>query len=124
MSSAADRLSLPRLVAFSLPGFSIGALAVALGVFLPNYYAAHLALPLAAVGAAFGLVRFGDMFLDPMIGLLMDRTRTGLGRYRVWMAAGAPVLMVPVYMLFSIRRAASRSSTWLAGFWFIMSAGR
>ena len=100
MSSAADRLSLPRLVAFSLPGFSIGALAVALGVFLPNYYAAHLALPLAAVGAAFGLVRFGDMFLDPMIGLLMDRTRTGLGRYRVWMMAGAPLLMVAVYMLF------------------------
>ena len=101
MSSATVRLSLPKLVAFSLPGFSIGALAVALAVFLPNYYAAHLGLPLAAVGAAFGVVRFGDMFLDPVIGLFMDRTRTRIGRYRVWMLAGAPLLMLAVYMLFA-----------------------
>ena len=94
-------VSLPRLVAFSLPGFSIGALAVALTVYLPHYYAAHYGLALAAIGAAFGLIRFGDMFVDPLIGVAMDRTRTRFGRYKVWLAAGAPVLMLAVYMLFS-----------------------
>ena len=38
------RLRLPNLVAFSLPGFSVGALAVALTVYLPHYYAAHYGL--------------------------------------------------------------------------------
>jgi Na+/melibiose symporter-like transporter len=98
---SASRLSLPRLAAFSLPGFSIGALAVALTVYLPHYYAAHYGLALAAIGAAFGFIRFGDMFLDPFIGVAMDRTRTGFGRYKIWLVAGAPVLMLAVYMLFS-----------------------
>ena len=30
----------------------------------------------------------------------MDHTRTRLGRYRVWLLGGAPLLGVPVYMLF------------------------
>jgi GPH family glycoside/pentoside/hexuronide:cation symporter len=95
-----SRLNLPNLVAFSLPGFSIGALAVALTVYLPHYYAAHRGLSLAAVGLAFAVIRFGDMFLDPLLGVAMDRTRTRFGRYKVWLAAGAPVLMLAVYMLF------------------------
>ncbi|HEY1449081.1 MAG TPA: MFS transporter [Caulobacteraceae bacterium] len=98
---APSRLAFPNLVAFSLPGFSIGALAVALTVYLPHYYAAHYGLALAAVGAAFAVIRFGDMFLDPLIGVAMDRTHTRFGRYKVWLAAGAPVLMLAVYMLFS-----------------------
>src|SRR5258708_11069484 len=40
------------------------------------------------------------MSLDPLIGITMDRTRTKFGRYKVWLAAGAPVLMLAVYMLF------------------------
>jgi Na+/melibiose symporter-like transporter len=98
---SAHSLKLPRLIAFSLPGFSIGALAVALTVYLPHYYAAHYGLELAAIGAAFGFIRFGDMFLDPFIGVAMDRTRTRFGRYKIWLVAGAPILMLAVYMLFS-----------------------
>ena len=38
--------------------------------------------------------------VDPVLGLCMDRPRTRLGRYRVWMLASAPILMLSVYMLF------------------------
>lgn len=100
MTQAPSRLPLPNLIAFSLPGFSVGALAVALTVYLPHYYAAHYGLALAAVGGAFAVIRFGDMFVDPLLGLAMDRTRTRFGRYKVWLAAGAPILMLAVYMLF------------------------
>jgi Na+/melibiose symporter-like transporter len=101
-TSSADghRLPLLRLLAFSLPGLPIGALAVALSVYLPRYYASHIGLSLAAVGLAFGVVRLVDMCFDPVIGVIMDHTRTRLGRYRVWLLAGAPLLGVPVYMLF------------------------
>ncbi len=99
-SAASTRLSLPKLIAFALPGLPIGALAVALSVYLPRYYAGHFGLGLAAVGAAFGTVRLIDMLFDPFIGVVMDRTRTVFGRYRLWLVIGAPILMVAVYMLF------------------------
>jgi glycoside/pentoside/hexuronide:cation symporter, GPH family len=95
------RLALPALVAFATPGLCIGALAVALSVYLPRYYAGHFGLGLPAVGLAFMAVRLVDMLFDPVIGVLMDRTHLKFGRYRVWLAAGAPVLVIPVFMLFS-----------------------
>lgn len=95
------RLSFLGLVAFSLPGLPIGALAIALGVYLPPYYAGRFGLGVSAVGLAFMAVRLIDMTFDPIIGVVMDRTRLALGRYRVWLAIGAPVLMLGVYMLFT-----------------------
>jgi Na+/melibiose symporter-like transporter len=94
------RLPLPRLVAFSQPGLSIGALAIAITVYLPRYYAGHFGLGLATVGVAVMVVRLIDMFIDPLLGLLMDRTHTEIGRYRPWLLAGAPVLALGIYMLF------------------------
>jgi Na+/melibiose symporter-like transporter len=94
------RLSLPRLLGFATPNFCIGALAIALGVYLPRFYAGHLGLGLAAVGAVFMWIRLGDTILDPFIGVAMDKTRSRLGRYRLWLAVGAPVLAAGVYMLF------------------------
>jgi GPH family glycoside/pentoside/hexuronide:cation symporter len=94
------RLSTPRLLGFATPGFCVGALAIALGVYLPRFYAGHIGLGLAAVGFVFSAIRLGDTLLDPFIGVTMDRTRSRLGRYRLWMAIGAPVLALGVYMLF------------------------
>src|SRR5438445_490092 len=66
---------------------------------VPYYFARHIGLGLA-VGGIFGLIRLIDIPLDPFLGLLMDRTRTPLGRYRPWMMLGAPVLMLAIYMMF------------------------
>jgi Na+/melibiose symporter-like transporter len=92
-------LSPASTLAFASAYIPIAALILAAAVHLPRYFASHLGLSLAAVGGAFALVRFVDIPLDAMIGVGMDRTRTRFGRYRIWMAAGAPVLMVALYML-------------------------
>jgi GPH family glycoside/pentoside/hexuronide:cation symporter len=97
---SADRLPLLRLIGFSQPGLSIGALAIAITVYLPRYYAGHFGLGLAAVGAVVMFVRLFDMAVDPLLGVLMDRTRTGIGRYRPWLLLSAPVMALGVYMLF------------------------
>ena len=99
-TSAQRPLPFARLLAFALPGLPIGGLAVALSVYLPRFYASHIGLSLAAVGAAFGAIRLIDMFFDPFIGVAMDHTRTRLGRYRIWLLAAIPLLGLPVYMLF------------------------
>jgi Na+/melibiose symporter-like transporter len=99
-SAAPPSISWPRLFAFGLPGLGLGGLAVALGVYLPRYYASHIGLSLGAVGLAFMVVRLVDMCFDPVIGVMMDHTRTRIGRYRAWLVGGAPLLAIPVYMLF------------------------
>ena len=104
-----------------MPGVCIGALAVAMSVYLPHYYAGHVGLGLATVGLAFMAVRLVDMVFDPFIGILMDRTRTTFGRYRVWLALGVPVLILPIFMLFVPPSAVSFA--YLVGWLFVYYIG-
>ena len=95
----ARALSTPGLLAFAAAGLPIGALQLALTVQLPRYFASHMGLSLAVVGAAFALVRAIDIPLDPLLGLAMDRTRSRFGRYRLWAIGGPPVMMAALYVL-------------------------
>lgn len=119
--SAAKRLSLPAILAFAGTSLPVAGLAVAISVQLPRYFASHLGISLAVVGAAFGTVRAIDIWLDPMLGLAMDRTRTPWGRYRLWMIAGAPILMGALYMLFFAPEGAT--SLYLIGWLLVMYLG-
>jgi GPH family glycoside/pentoside/hexuronide:cation symporter len=76
----------------------MAALGLVLGVYMPRYYAG-LGPALVAIGAAIGTVRLFDMWLDPMLGLAIDRTKTPIGRYRPWMIAGAGLVMLGAYEL-------------------------
>jgi Na+/melibiose symporter-like transporter len=93
-------LSLPRILTFSLANLPISAISIAVFVYLPPYFAGHLGVGTALVGAGWGIARIIDIPIDVALALMMDRTRTALGRYRVWMIAGAPVLMLGLYELF------------------------
>jgi Na+/melibiose symporter-like transporter len=74
----------------------IAAIALIYGVYLPPNYAA-LGVGLAAVAVAITTVRAIDVFLDPLLAMVMDRTRTPIGRYRPWLVLGAPILMLGVW---------------------------
>ena len=101
--SAQSRLKFSTILAFSLANLPLGALAVAVSVYLPPFFASHLGVSLAAVGGAWAVVRLLDIGVDPALGLVMDRTRTRFGRYRPWMAIGAPILMISVWALFEAK---------------------
>ena len=90
-------MSLPAVLAFSCAYMPFAALQLSVAVQLPPFYASQLGLGLLA-GAAFGVVRLIDIPVDPAIGLFIDRTRTGFGRYRPWMVAGVPLLMLALYI--------------------------
>jgi Na+/melibiose symporter-like transporter len=78
----------------------VAAVGVAVFVYLPPYFAGHLGVSLALVGLMWSLVRIVDIPIDVLIALWMDRTRTRLGRYRLWLLAGAPPFAFAVFMLF------------------------
>jgi len=89
---AGTSLSPLRLAIFSAAGLPVGGYVATLAVYLPNYYARHLGLSLAAVGLAFTVVRILDILLDPALGVAMDATKTSFGRFRPWLVASVPVL--------------------------------
>ena len=94
------RLSLLPAIAFSGGTFPVSSLTLALFIYLPPYLAGHLAVPLATIGGVWAAVRLVDLFVDPVLGHVMDLTTTRFGRYRPWLAAGTPIFMLAVFMLF------------------------
>lgn len=98
-TSSAPGMSLPATLAFASASIPIQALVLAVSVHLPRYFASHIGMELAVVGAAFFMVRLVDIPIDVALGMAMDRTRSRFGRYRVWLTLGAPVLMAGLYLL-------------------------
>lgn len=88
------------LAALGAPALPMAAMTLPLTIFLPAFYASVVGINLAVVGIVFTVVRIADLFFDPFIGGLMDRTRTRWGRFRPWLAIGAPVVMIGAAMLF------------------------
>ena len=98
-----ERLSRSVLALFAAPCLGLAGIGLPLTVYLPTFYSAELGLGLGAVGMAFMTVRLIDIGLDPLLGVLMDRTRTRFGRFRPWLAAGTPLLMLASGLLFFAR---------------------
>ena len=105
-------LSSLRLAAFAAPSVPMATLGMPLVVFLPEYYSNDLGLSLALVGSVFGLVRLLDIGVDPLVGALMDHTRTPWGRFRPWLVAGGPVIAIGVYMLFMAHKGVGPIYLW------------
>ena len=93
------RLSLWRAILFSLAGLPVAAAGTALLIYLPPHLSS-LGVPLAVVGGSWALVRLIDIGVDPLLGVLMDATRSPFGRYRPWLTAAAPIFSLGIWMLF------------------------
>ena len=95
-------LAVGAVLAFACSYMPYAALLLSIAVQLPPFFASQLGLGLAA-GAAFGVVRLIDIPVDPLLGVMIDRTRTPFGRYRPWMIIGAPIMMLALWMLYEAR---------------------
>ncbi len=64
-------------------------------VYLPPYIAEGGVISVALVGLLFSLTTIWDGVVDPLIGTMVDRVRTGLGAHRRWML----LALVPLALL-------------------------
>ena len=95
----ADRVGFGRMLAFIGPCVPFAALGLPLVATLPEYYGTQLQLG-AVVGTVFFIVRCFDILVDPVLGHWMDRTRTRLGRFKLWMLICLPILFVSTGFIF------------------------
>jgi Na+/melibiose symporter-like transporter len=120
-AAAPTRLPTRLLAPFAAASMPVAALGLPLSVYLPNYYVSHIGLSLGAVGAAFSIVRLIDIVFDPLIGIAINATHTRFGRFRPWMVAGAPLLMLATYMMFMAEPGAS--TLYMVGWLLVLYAG-
>ncbi|WP_448581291.1 MFS transporter [Thermaurantiacus sp.] len=104
------RVANRHLLAWCGPCLPLAALGLPLVVYLPPHYSGTLGLSIGTVGFLFALVRLIDIPLDPLLGSLMDRTRSRLGQFRPWLVGGALVLAAGVWLLFMARPGVSASA--------------
>ncbi|MBO6541695.1 MAG: MFS transporter [Alphaproteobacteria bacterium] len=96
----ASPLARSTLFAFALPAVPIAAMGLPLAVHIPPFYAKVIGLDLATIGLLFMVVRFWDVFTDPVLGVLSDRFETKWGRRRHWIVASVPIMLLSVFMVF------------------------
>lgn len=65
------------------------------------FYTDVAGIPAASAAFMFLITKFIDAFTDYMVGALVDRTNTKMGRNRPWMLAGAPVLAIGMVLVFT-----------------------
>lgn len=96
----ANRLSSWTLIAFGSPSVAATLLIAPVFGILPSYYALHTKVTLAEIGTAFLIARIIDALIDPVVGVLSDRTSSRLGPRLPWMIGGAVITMPALYFLF------------------------
>ncbi len=89
-----------KLAIYALPSIPLAFLFLPVALLLPAYYASTMHVSLAAVGGFLLLSRSADVVLDPMIGKWSDSSRSRLGRRKLWMLIGTPILMIGSILLF------------------------
>ncbi|MFT7289257.1 MAG: GPH family glycoside/pentoside/hexuronide:cation symporter [Halieaceae bacterium] len=89
------------LAAYGALAFPLAGAFIALQVIVPTFYAQALGLSLSAIGGILLTARLWDLFTDPVVGYLSDRTPAAWGRRKIWIVASAPLIALTVWLLFN-----------------------
>ena len=128
-AAAAPRVPLRNILSFGTLGIPLAGILVIFGVYLPRHYvslgvgdfAAGSKNAFLAVTGAIIAVRLIDIVFDPLVALAMDWTKTPLGRYRPWLLAGLPLILLGVWKL--LMPAGHVTAVYLVGWLLVTYAG-
>ena len=103
-----------EITAYGLFGFPLALVALPIYIYVPMFYAQRFGMSLTLIGGALLITRLLDAFIDPAIGLWIDRSQTGYHRCIVW---SLPFLLAGFIALFH----PPQISKQYAFFWFLFS---
>ncbi|WP_309606804.1 MFS transporter [Phenylobacterium sp.] len=98
-TAPAGRLPLPRVLAFATGSIPVYMLLLVLGTYITPFYAGTVGIKLAVLGATLSSLRLIDVGFDFVLGWLMDRFETPIGRFKPWFVLSLPVFILGVYKL-------------------------
>lgn len=100
-SAPAEKLKTSEYVGYALGDTASNLFFQTFGIFLTYYYTDVWGLAPAAIATMFLVVRLADAAVDPLIGLMADRTQTRWGKFRPYMLWFAIPYGLGGYLLFA-----------------------
>ncbi len=86
---------------YSVGNFPNNIIFLMVGTYITYFYTNILQIPAVMAGTIFMVARLVDAMTDPLMGMIVDRTNTKLGKYRPFIIAGAPFLGIMFVLLFA-----------------------
>lgn len=94
------KVSTREKMCFGIGAIGKDAICNLVGAFLMLYYTDTLFLAPAFVGALFFIARIWDAINDPIMGMIVDNTKTKFGKFRIWLGIGTLVNSIVFVLLF------------------------
>lgn len=88
-------------IGFGISDYACNLAYLMVNTYLLIFYTDVAGIPAASASIMFLITKFVDAFTDYLVGALVDRTNTKMGRNRPWMLAGAPVLAIGMVLVFT-----------------------
>ncbi len=103
-----------QLLAYGLFGLPLALLALPVYVLVPQFYAASFGMSLTVIGSMLLAARVLDAFIDPLLGLWIDRTKATRG-YAGFVLLSLPLLLTGYLALFHPPPMTSEALLWWFG---------
>lgn len=101
MSTVPAKLPLKQVIAYGSVGIPFGAVGLPMAVYIAPFYAEEMGMGTALVGLIFMVLRFWDLFSDPVMGWLVDTKPSRYGRVKHWLFLAVPILLPAVWFLYN-----------------------
>ncbi len=95
-------LKTPELLSFSTAGFGRSMIYNLMSTFLLIFYTDAMQLKFEHAGAIILITRIFDAFNDPVMGIIVDKTRTKFGKLRPFLLISPPLILVSTVLLFYV----------------------
>lgn len=96
-----NRVALSQKFAYAAPAFALAVVGIPVYVYIPKFYSDVIGVNITVLGYILFSVRIFDALTDPAIGYLSDRARTRFGRRRPFIASGAILVALAMFLLFN-----------------------
>ncbi|HHV10809.1 MAG TPA: MFS transporter [Clostridiales bacterium] len=99
-SNKFQKATTSEIIRYSFGGLGSNIPFILMMTYLNYFYTDVMGISALVVSGVMLVTRIFDAVTDPLMGILGDRTRTRLGRYRPWIIIGAPLLGLFTFLVF------------------------
>ncbi len=115
------KLTWTQRAAYAGPAFALAVVGIPVYVYIPKFYTDVMGVHVSAMGLILLIVRLFDAVTDPAIGLISDRIRTPFGRRRPFIAVGALLTGLAIFLLFNPpHMSADTATVWFMALIFLL----